>query len=82
MLLWRILRRQQEKKYLSLGEKCPILIFDFKQFFNSSTDFHKLPVSNFTEIRPILAGRRTDMKRLVGVFLANVQTRLQTPTNF
>jgi hypothetical protein len=67
-----ILRRTEEiwsKIYIGLHVKLPLLLSDFNETWNFSTDFRKLLKSNFVKIRPMRAevfradgrkGRRTD----------------------
>ena len=68
MILWRINFASDNKTYLGLHIKRPIISSDYNQIWCFTTDFHKSPpppVPNFIEIRPvgaalIYADRRTD----------------------
>lgn len=69
--------------------KRPIILSDFKQIWNFSTDFHMSPLSNFAEVPPVGAelihadgrtdrrtGRHMDMAKLVEA-LTIMPTRLR-----
>ena len=43
MILWIFNVAGNNKRYLDLHVKCPILLSDFNQICNISTDFHKTP---------------------------------------
>jgi hypothetical protein len=62
--LWRIYVTSNNRTYLVLPVKCPILLSDFNQIWSFSIDFDKKSsISNFNEIRP------------VGAALIHVETR-------
>ena len=57
--------------------KVPDIASEFKQTWSFSTDLHKLPAPNFTEIRPVVAamkhvdrrtGRQMDRTKVIGAF--------------
>lgn len=56
---------------LGLRVKGPIFLPGFNQIYILSTDFHESSISNFVEIRPVVAtlihaDRQTDMPWLIG----------------
>jgi len=72
MLSCRINVTDNNKTYLKLNAKCPIILSDFNPILIFSSDFHKVPNIKPTKIRQVgaalmRADRRTDMK-LTGGF--------------
>jgi hypothetical protein len=78
-LSWRFNVVGNTTTYVGTYVKAPIFQPDCHQIWNFSTDFHKVPISNFPYIRRVTAaGTRTDTHygSNLSSFVVNMRTRL------